>query len=125
MGPGWLRCFWSAALLPKRLEQHNCNRGREIQRARPVHWDRNTIVDIGREQSLRQPFRFATENEKIVFPKRRSIISALRLRSQEKISRLRRLYPLQVIEGIPQSGVYFIPIIQTGAFQLPIAQRKT
>ena len=111
--------------MPKRLEQHNCDGGGEIQGARPVHWDRNAIVDIGREQSLRQPFRFATENEKIVFPERRIVISAFRLRSQEKISRLRRLYPLQVIEGIPQSRVYFIPIIQAGAFQLPIVQRKT
>ena len=111
-----------SALLSHCFEQHNCDCGREVQTSGAVHWDGDAIIDVGREQTLGQPFRFPTENEEITLIKFHIVISAFRFRSQEKISRLRRLCPLQVVEGIPQSHVQFIPIIEAGAFQLSIVQ---
>ncbi len=56
----------SSALLSHRFKEDSCNCGREIQAARPVHRDCDAIVDVSRKQSLRQPLRFAAEDEKIV-----------------------------------------------------------
>ena len=109
-------------LLSHCFEQHNCDCGREVQAARLVHRDSDGIADVGREQILGQPSRFPSENEEITTMKFHIVISPFRFRSQEKISRLRRLCPLQVVEGIPQSHVQFIPIIEAGAFQLSIVQ---
>jgi hypothetical protein len=89
MALGVLRCFCLATLLAHCFEQHNCNCCRQIQTSRPVHRNRDAIVDVGREQSLRQPLCFATENEKIVLSKRDIVISTFGFRRQKKITCLR------------------------------------
>src|SRR6266550_1955743 len=84
-----LRCFCLATLLARCFEQHNCNCCRQIQTSRPVHRDRDAIVDVGGEQILRQPLCLAAENEKIVLPKRHIVISMFGFRRQKKITCLR------------------------------------
>jgi hypothetical protein len=116
--------FHSATLLSHRFEQHNCYRGRKVQAPCPAHRDRDAIVDVGREQTLRQPLGFTTENEKITWPKRHIVVSALAFRSQKKTTCIRGLGALQVTEGIPESHIHFVPVIKTGAFQVPIVKRK-
>src|SRR4030095_12044097 len=67
---------------------------------------------------------FTTENEKIIWPKCHIVISALAFRRQKKITCIRRLRTLQVIERIPESLVHFVPIVKTGAFEVPIVKGK-
>ena len=82
------------------------------------------VVDPRCEQFLRQTFRLAAEDEKIAALKFCVVISALRFSRQKKIARARLVCPLQSVERIPQLQIDFVPIIETGPFELAIIQGK-
>src|SRR2546429_8873250 len=89
-----------------------------------MHRDADAAIFVGHEQILRKPFCFGAKHEKIIALKSRSVIKALTLCCQKKVIRIRRLRPLQGVEGIPQLQAHFAPVIQPRSFQLPMIQRK-
>src|SRR3977135_2777460 len=89
-----------------------------------MHWNTNAAVLVDGEQILRESFCFSAEHEKITALKSCCVVSAVTLCRQKKIIRSRRLRLLQSIKGTPEFQPYFVPIIETCPFQLPIFQRK-
>src|SRR5256886_10166648 len=89
-----------------------------------MHRDADAAIFVGHEQILRKPFCFGAKHEKIIALKSRRVIKALTLCCQKKVIRIRRLRPLQGVEGIPQLQAHFAPVIQPRTFQLPMTQRK-
>src|SRR5215469_11713733 len=89
-----------------------------------MHRDCETSILVFRQQTLGQSPCFSSEHEKIPIAKIDIIVRAPGLRCQKKITRSIFLRALQFLKRIPYSNIYFVPIIETGAFQFSIIERK-
>src|SRR6266508_2895587 len=114
----------ASALLPHGLEQHNCNRCSQVQTSRPVHRDSDAVINVGSQQIIGEPLRFAAKHEEIIFLKLYVVVRAFALCRQKKITRRRWLRAAQRVEGIPQLQSHFVPVIKAGPAQFSIVERK-
>ena len=110
--------------LAHRLEQDNSHRCSQVQTARPPHRNREQFVGVGREQTFRQAFGLASEDQKIAGPEMNIVVSALRFCGEEKETRVRFARPPQVVERIPELQFDFLPVIEAGPFQGAIVDGK-
>ena len=69
-------------------------------------------------------WRFPAKNQEVPLLERDFVVGTPRLRRQEKKSRVFVLGGVQRGKGIPEAHVDFLPIIETGAFQLAIVDGK-
>src|SRR5437868_4748998 len=76
-----------------------------------------------REQTFRQPFRFATEDQEIPGLKTYVVVGAAGFRGQEKEAAAGMLRA-QRRKRIPELHIDFSPIIQSGSFQGAIVDGK-
>jgi hypothetical protein len=113
-----------SALLPNCLKKHDGHCRCQVQTARAVHRDRDAIVTVCLQHHFGQTFRLPAEHQKIAAPKTDVVVSASRFGREEKVSRIWSLARMQLFERIPHSHVHFVPVIESGAFQLSIFERK-
>ena len=113
------------AQLAHRFEQNNADCCGEIQTPRSLHRNREQVFGVRREQTFRQPFGFAAEDQKIAGAKGHLVIGPPGFGRKEKEAPRSFARLAQLLERIPELHVDFLPVIETRPFQLAIVDGKS
>jgi hypothetical protein len=78
-----------------------------------------------RQQGFGQAFGLAAENQKIAGEKIDVVLGALRFRGEKKEARSCLAGSTQILEGIPELEIDFLPVIESSPFERAIVDRES